>query len=143
MKHWLILALCLIGTTAHAHPVPKQNHDRAIVVHITPEALIIDYRLELDRDGWTLFRDIAALADREAWAELATDANRYEVFSRVYAPRLAGLLTVKLDGRDLKLEQGPVPKPELTDSIRFPFVFRSSWRLEPVRRYQLTFYEGN
>src|SRR5262245_31509520 len=105
MMRWPILALFILCATAHAHPVPRQNHDRAIVVRITADALIIDYRLELDRDGWTIVRDLKeALPDREAWAELTTEAKVYDAFARTYAPLLTGNLRIKLDGRGLELE---------------------------------------
>jgi nickel/cobalt transporter (NicO) family protein len=140
----LVVALAGAPSRADAHPVPKQNHDRVIVVHITAEALIVDYRLEVDRDGWTIARDLKeVLPDQEAWAALTTEAKVYDAFARNYAPLIAGNLTIKLDGRDLQLDRGPMPQPVLTDSVQFPFVFRASWRLQPGQRHQLTFHEGN
>ena len=31
-----------------AHPVPRDNHDRTLVVRLTPDAVVVDYRLEVD-----------------------------------------------------------------------------------------------
>lgn len=141
-----LTAVSLVATAsfASAHPVPKDNHDRAIIVRLTPEALVIEYRLELDRDGLTLARDLReAVADRAEWAKLTSEGKLYEAFARVYAPLLAGNLTVKLDGQELLLEPGPPPKPVITDSILFPLTFRHAWKLQPGQRYQLTFHEGN
>lgn len=142
----ILTAISFSVTTpfAGAHPVPKDNHDRAIIVRLTPEALVIEYRLELDRDGLTLARDLReAIADRAEWAKLTSEGKLYEAFPRTYAPLLAGNLTVKLDGQELLLDHGPPPKPVITDSILFPLTLRHAWKLQPGQRYQLTFHEGN
>jgi len=144
MRRLLLVLILFPCAAAHAHPVPKQNHDRLIVIRVTADAVIIDYRLEVDRDGWTIARDLReSLPDQEAWAGLTTEAKVYDAFARSYAPLIAGNLTIKLDGRELELDRGPVAQPILTDSVQFPFVFRKAWQLQPGQRHQLTFYEGN
>ena len=42
------LVTLLFAAPVLAHPVPKTNRDRTLVVHVTAAALVIDYRLELD-----------------------------------------------------------------------------------------------
>jgi ABC-type nickel/cobalt efflux system permease component RcnA len=144
MRRLILVLPFLSCAVAQAHPVPKQNHDRIIVVRISADALIVDYRLEVDRDGWTIARDLKeALPNQEDWAGLTTEAKVYDAFARAYAPLIAGNLTIKLDGRDLVLDQGPLAKPVLADSVQFPFTFRKSWKLQPGQRHQLTFYEGS
>ena len=40
--------LLLCPMKGNAHPVPKDNHDRALIVRLTPDAVVVDYRLEVD-----------------------------------------------------------------------------------------------
>src|SRR4051812_14192416 len=44
----LALLLALAPAALHAHPVPKDNHDRTLAVHLTAAGVVVDYRLELD-----------------------------------------------------------------------------------------------
>jgi ABC-type nickel/cobalt efflux system permease component RcnA len=46
-----LAALCLcvaVVRPTSAHPVPSENHDRSLLVRLTPQAVIVDYRLEVD-----------------------------------------------------------------------------------------------
>src|SRR5436309_398787 len=48
-RRFLCCFLCLAtASPVFAHPVPSENHDRTILVRLTPTAVIVHYRLELD-----------------------------------------------------------------------------------------------
>jgi hypothetical protein len=94
----LILALLLLPGAARAHPVPKDNHDRTLVVRLTPEAVLVDYRLEVDElraalDLRALEKDLptsrqaipAALADAVA-AALADTLDDLPLHREVIGP---------------------------------------------------------
>src|SRR5262245_36980697 len=91
----LTLALLLLPAPARAHPVPKDNHDRTVVVRLTPEVVLVDYRLEVDELRAAL--DLRALdkplpASRHGLPAALADA---------VADSLADALYAKLDGREL------------------------------------------
>src|SRR5437764_525814 len=102
MRRFLILflsslcSLCLCGESS-AHPVPKNNHDRTVVVRLTPAALVVDYRLELD--------ELTAINDLPR-AELAKVTDRrqlYTTYLDFFAPAVADNLVAELDGKPLRL----------------------------------------
>src|SRR5262245_62312639 len=76
-------------STAFAHPVPKRSHDRTIAVRLTPDAVEVDYRVELDE--WTVvFVDLPAVSDKIDLSKLSKPTEFYEAFTRAYAPVFAG-----------------------------------------------------
>src|SRR5579871_2940187 len=84
----LVLGLVLVAASvAEAHPVPRLSHDRTIVVHLTPDAVLVDYRLEID--DWTIvFLDLPAVDDKVDLKKLRKPEEFYEAFTRCYAPIL-------------------------------------------------------
>src|SRR3954463_2020310 len=40
-------SVLVLPAMALAHPVPRDNHDRTLVVYLTPAAVLVDYRLEV------------------------------------------------------------------------------------------------
>jgi ABC-type nickel/cobalt efflux system permease component RcnA len=124
-----------------AHPVPRNAHDRVVIVRLTPDALVVDYHLEIDE--WTVvFKDVPALLDKDELAKLKTPKEFYDTFTRQYAPILAGLLTVKLDDQTFELKCVD-QKYKVADSLQCDFVFRAPWQLPPGKGRTFSFYEGN
>jgi len=75
----------------HAHPVPPENHDRVIVVHLARDAVTVDYRLEVDT--WVaVFKDLEPFRDQPELTGPVLPDKGYDVFTRCYAPVLAGNL---------------------------------------------------
>src|SRR5262245_15003488 len=96
----LALALLFANTPAHAHPVPRRQHDRTIVVKLTPKAVLVEYRLEVD-EFTVVFDDLPAAASSEDLAKLSKPVDFYDAFTRYYAPILADNLLATLDQKPL------------------------------------------
>src|SRR5436190_7087071 len=79
----LLAALLGVPSPARAHPIPRDNHDRTLIVRLTPEALLVSYRLELD-DGQAL-RDFPP----EELPRLTGRNEFFPLFTRYYGPVLA------------------------------------------------------
>jgi nickel/cobalt exporter len=124
-----------------AHPVPRSNHDRKIVVRVMPNAVEVQYHLELD--AWTVvFKDLPAVLEPEKLAKLQSPREFYEEFTRGYAPILAGNLIAFLDGRDLEFR--PIKHShQVTDSVQCDYLFRAEWKLSPGKDHRFEFQEGN
>jgi ABC-type nickel/cobalt efflux system permease component RcnA len=115
------LLLLALAAPAGAHPVPRDNHDRTVVVRLTADAVLVDYRLELDETRAAL--DLP----RSEQANIRSPRDFYAVFTRYFAPKLAYNLVADLDGKPLELtcvEQ----RHELTDHLRCDYRFRAEWR---------------
>jgi nickel/cobalt transporter (NicO) family protein len=99
-----LLAWMLAGSSflpsADAHPVPRRAHDRTIVVRLSQDKVIIDYRLEVD-EFTVVYEDLPAFSDQIDLTRLTRPEEFYEAFTRCYAPVLAGNLVAKVDGKPL------------------------------------------
>jgi ABC-type nickel/cobalt efflux system permease component RcnA len=124
-----------------AHPVPKKQHDRTIVVHLTPEAVIVNYRLDLDE--WTAVNDLKPVISKEEVAGFQKPADVYAAFTRAYGPILAGNLSATLDRKELEFRCVRDAHQVEQDHLRCEFVFRSDWKLLPGRPLRFAFREGN
>src|SRR5262249_7562293 len=91
----LALLLCLVPAALHAHPVPKDNHDRTREVYLTPTGVVVDYRLELDERRAVL--DVR----REALEGVDNPRKFHEAFRKHFAPLIADNLVATLDGEEL------------------------------------------
>jgi hypothetical protein len=139
---FLLGALCVfVVKPLFAHPVPKEAHDRTIVVQLTPEAVVVNYRVEVD--DWTVtFIDLPAIDDRVDLKKLGKPKDFYDAFVEGYAPIFANNLTATLDG-------GPLTftcvgrEHKLIDHLRCDFTFRASWQLRPGVAHRFAFREGN
>jgi nickel/cobalt exporter len=134
------IALLLFATTTLlAHPVPKNLHDRVIVVRITPDALLVEFHLEVDE--WTVvFKDLPEILKAEELRKLNTPREFYDAFSQNYAAKLAELQVAALDGKELNftcVKHGY----QLKDSLQCDFVFRARWTLSPDKNYRLTYQD--
>src|SRR5262249_30307772 len=139
--------LCLLGVLGalavqplFAHPVPRKSHDRTIVVRLTPEAVVVEYRLELDE--WTAVNDLVPVLEREDLAKLPSPSDFYEAFLKTYGPVLADNLTAKLDRKPLTFTCES-RKYQVLDHLRCDFVFRAPWTPPTEGRLRFAFHEGN
>jgi ABC-type nickel/cobalt efflux system permease component RcnA len=136
-----LLALTCAAGAAQAHPVPKQSHDRVIGVRLTPDAVVVDYALEVD--SWTVvFVDLPAVRDQVDLAKLTQPREFYQAFTRVYAPILADNLDARLDGKPLTFTCTEHSHQD-RDSVQCRFRFRAPWQPSPGTRHTFTFREGN
>ncbi len=130
------VALLVAALPSRAHPVPKDNHDRTIVVRLTPEAVVIDYRLEVD--------EFRALRDLEG-VELGRLRDRKDIhaaYLRHFAPLLMNNLVVRLDGREVDLTCAQ-QSFRLLDHVRCDYRFVGKWRLDAGRPHAFRFDDGN
>jgi nickel/cobalt exporter len=140
----LVLSLAACHATLsslEAHPVPRRAHDRTISVRLTANAVVVDYRLDVD--DWTVvFIDLPAVSDQVDLAKLTKPREFYESFTRCYAPLLADNLTATLDGKPLTfrcVRHGH----EVIDHLRCDFEFEAPWQLAADQPHRFTFQEGN
>jgi ABC-type nickel/cobalt efflux system permease component RcnA len=138
----LLIGLVLLAEAgAEAHPVPRLTHDRTIVVRLTHEGVVVDYRLEID--DWTIvFLDLPAVDDKVDLKKLRKPQDFYEAFTRCYAPILAGNLSAKLDGKELTF-RCVTYQHEVLDHVRCDFRFQADWQLSPGQLYEFALREEN
>jgi ABC-type nickel/cobalt efflux system permease component RcnA len=153
----LLLTVLLAPAAADAHPVPRDCHDRTIVVEVTPEpltrqlAVTVRYRLEVD-ELTVVLDDMAPFRDEVQYDRFKNKPNEYYAeFTRIYAPLLAGRLDAQLDGRALKFTCAGREHRKTDETgqplghLRCDFLFRATAPLP--RRWggpqTLTFREGN
>jgi ABC-type nickel/cobalt efflux system permease component RcnA len=127
----LVMAVLLAPGPAGAHPVPRDNHDRTLIVHLTPEAVIVDYRLELD--AYRAVRDLAGVKSSD---------ELHVAFRRHFAPILADNLVATLDGKELVFECRE-QRSLVLDHIRYDYRFVAPWKLAAGKSHRFTFREGN
>jgi nickel/cobalt transporter (NicO) family protein len=136
--HLVIALLALVALTpaARAHPIPRDNHDRTIVVRLTPEAVVVDYRLEVD--------ELRAVEDmpREELHGLDPAKGFHRLFLDYHAPVLANNLDATLDGKALTFTC-VARRFRVLDHLRCDFRFRAPWKLAPGGQHAFTFREGN
>ena len=129
----VVLAVC---APAIGHPIPKDNHDRTIVVHLTPHAIVVDYRLEVDE--LSAFKDLPA-----SEANKLTDRRELPpVFLRYFGPVLANNLDATLDGNPLTFTCVR-QQDQLLDHIRCDYRFEAKWAPESGKKHVCTIEEGN
>jgi ABC-type nickel/cobalt efflux system permease component RcnA len=131
-----VLLLLVAAASARAHPVPRDNHDRTLVVRLTRDAVLVDYRLELDEFRATL--DLP----RDALEGVTSRDGFCAAFTRYHAGFLGNNLVAKLDGRPLEftcIHQ----RYQLLDHIRCDFRFRAPWNLSANQTSRFTFRESN
>jgi ABC-type nickel/cobalt efflux system permease component RcnA len=142
------VALATLVSQAGAHPVPRRQHDRTILVRLSQDGVTVDYRLDVD-EFTVVFVDLPAVLESAELARLATPAEFYEAFSRHYASILADNLVVDLAGKALHLncvehvrrtrDDDGAP----LDHLRFDFRFRAAWDLDASKSHQFHIREGN
>jgi ABC-type nickel/cobalt efflux system permease component RcnA len=141
VRFLVTLSLLALAPAVHAHPVARQSHDRVITIRLTPDAVVVEYRLEVD--SWTVvFVDLPAVRDQVDLGQLTQPREFYQAFTRVYAPILANNLDASLDGKPLTFTCVG-HSHEDKDSVQCAFHFRAPWKPGPGSRHTLTFREGN
>ena len=131
----LLVAFSLANTLL-AHPVPRDNRDRTIVVRITPTSLIVDYRLEVDETS--LVRELT----REEAAKVTSRADLLEIFSKSFGETANRNLDATLDGQELHF-QCVDRKVAATDHVRCDYRFVAPLSLQPGSEHKLKFHECN
>lgn len=153
---WLFcLLLSAWAAPLCAHPVPKSNHDRKIVVRLLPatkpdEVVVrVEYRLEVD-ETTVILEDMAPFRDEIDFTRFAgKPLEYYAEFAKIYGPQLAARLDVRLGGKEY-----PCPcirhGQTLTDEdgkglghLRCDFVFEATLPVRPGSENLLRFREGN
>jgi ABC-type nickel/cobalt efflux system permease component RcnA len=137
---WLVAAAFTWNMGAaglmQAHPVPKDNHDRTLVVRLSGEAVRVDYRLELDEGS------AGNELPRSEAVGLATRTQVARTFCQYFADVLADNLVADLDGQRLQfrcVERSHL----LKDHLRCDYLFEARWRPSPDRTHEFTFRECN
>ncbi len=130
------LALALLAPAAFAHPVPKNNHDRTIQIALTPEAVLIDYQLEVDETRAAL--DMT----EDALAGVGSRREFYAAYVRFLAPVLSHNLDARLDGKALVFACAR-QRFDVTDHVLCRYHFRAAWKLAPGREHAFAFRESN
>jgi hypothetical protein len=136
-----VLFVCSVVSSLSGHPVPRKSHDRTIIVRITPTAIVVDYRLEVD--DWTVvYVDLPALEDKVDLTKLKKPEEFYEAFTRCYAPILGKNLLVRLDGNELEF-RCVQRSHRLVEHLQCDFRFVAECKLEQEKEHTLTFRETN
>ena len=131
-----LLAVLLFVAPVVAHPVPKTNRDRTIVVRVTATALVVDYRLELDEGS------IPGDLTDEQRVRIKTRAELLETFTQSFATATCRTLDVSLDGQALDF-QCVQHKYTATDHVRCEYRFESSWSPAPGVEHRVKFHDTN
>lgn len=150
------IVLGLIASIASAHPVPKDTHDRTIVVRLrkgdTPNQVRVrvEYRLEADegtiRDGDMIpFRDVVNPLHFRGQA-----LKYYAEFAKTYAPIYAEHFLVRVNKAPMEALRCISHHPRLEDEngmglghLRCDFVFENTFDVDPSKRAHFSFYEKN
>lgn len=147
---WLgacFLVPLLLAPRVGAHPIPRMNHDRTIVVRLTADRVLVDYRLDVD-EFTAVFADLPAVLSKDQLAELQAPKEFYEAFMRSYAPILADNLSASLNGTAARLRcvqstqrfRDDDGKP--LDHLRFDFRFESAWPALGIGQQRFEFRDG-
>jgi ABC-type nickel/cobalt efflux system permease component RcnA len=131
-----VAAVVILARAAFAHPVPSDNHDRAIVVLLSADAVDVDYRLEMDETRAALDLPKAETAGVSSRREF------HEAVVRFHRGVLAENLDATLDGKPLTFTCTGSGF-QVTDHLRCDFHFRAAWQPAAGQRHTFTFREGN
>jgi nickel/cobalt transporter (NicO) family protein len=159
--HHFTLSLCVLVTSsfltlssAHAHPVPKNNHDRTIVVRLRPgpipEQILVrvDYRLEVDPTT-VILDDMRPFRDEIDITQFKDRLDYFKEFTKKYAPILADHFMAKINGAAVEFtctERSQTlrdEKGEPLDHLRCDFVFEATIPCFKDRENTLVFREMN
>jgi nickel/cobalt exporter len=147
------LALLAPATALRAHPVPRDAHDRTVVLRIGREngqvVVTVNYTLEVDE--WTVIvRDMVPYRDQVPLDKYRDKRLEYfSEYTRIYAPILAANLIARLDGEEMEFTCSE-RKHSLKDDkgqplghLRCDFVFRARCTPRGAASHTLRFREGN
>lgn len=157
-RHVLLAALMALALAAPAaaHPVPKDSHDRTIVVRLgagsRPDEIVVlvEYRLEVD-EFTVLLDDMKPFADEVDYAAYrGRPLDYYAEFVKRYAEVYAANLVASADGRPLTFAC-VAKRPQLRDEkdgtplghLRCDFLFKASFTAAPDRAIDFRLKESN
>src|SRR4051812_45262087 len=129
-----LLVVALAPAALHAHPVPKDNHDRTLAVHLTPSGVVVEYRLELDE------RRAVFDVRREALEGVDDPKKFHEAFRKHFASVIADNLVATLDGEELTF-RCVAQRSVVLDHVRCEYRFVADWKLAPDGAHKFTFRE--
>jgi ABC-type nickel/cobalt efflux system permease component RcnA len=150
-----IVALLGIVLPVRAHPVPKNNHDRTIAVHLQKSdkpnhlKIHVEFRLEVD-ETTVLLRDMEPFLDEVDYADYKNKPlEYYGEFTRIYAPIFANRLVASVNDRRIALackkRSARLIDPETEQPLghlRCDFVFEAEAGIEPDRENSFLFRDG-
>jgi ABC-type nickel/cobalt efflux system permease component RcnA len=147
----------LIGSAvpARAHPVPKNNHDRTIAVHLQKSdkpnhlSIRVDFCLEVD-ETTVLLRDMEPFQDEVDYADYKNKPLEYYAeFTRIYAPIFANRLVASVNDRRVALickkRSARLIDPATQQPLghlRCDFVFEAEAGIEADRENSFLFRDG-
>lgn len=154
-------ALCTLATlgfftsAASAHPVPKDAHDRTIVVRLqkglaaNQVRVRVEYRLEVD-ETTVLLNDMKPFSDEVNPLDYRNrPLDYYAQFAKIYGPIYADRLSARVNKKPIGDFRCVSHRPALQDAegknlghLRCDFVFEASFELQPGA-IDLHFHEGN
>lgn len=136
MRRSCLLLLLLAAPAAFAHPVPRDNYDRTIIVRLAPGRVVVDYRLEVSpiRAALDLGRKLADIKR----SELVPAA-----FLKHMAPLLAEGLAVTLDKKELEFRCTSRTVSGSREHVRCDYRFEAPWKLEAGKKHGFHFHETN
>jgi nickel/cobalt transporter (NicO) family protein len=153
---WLCM-FALIGSAVpvRAHPVPKNNHDRTIAVHLQKSdkpnylSIRVEFRLEVD-ETTVLLRDMEPFQDEVDYADYKNKPlDYYAEFTRIYAPILANRLVASVNDRRIALtctkRSARLVDPDTQQPLghlRCDFVFEAEASIEADRENSFLFRDG-
>jgi ABC-type nickel/cobalt efflux system permease component RcnA len=149
-----LAAAIWLSSDASAHPVPKSNHDRTIVVRLQSGSepgrmrVRVDYRLEVD-PATVILEDMKPFRDEIDISQFKSNLDYFKEFTRIYAPILADRLIAHFNGSLMVfvcLERAHTlqdEKGEPLDHLRCDFAFTAVLACAPDKENVLTFREAN
>jgi ABC-type nickel/cobalt efflux system permease component RcnA len=146
------IQLCLLAAVVCGHPVPKDTHDRTIVVRLQKGdaenriRVRVEYRLEVD-ETTVYASDMKPYKDEVNPFDYRGEPLRYYAeFTRIYAPILGERLSVRVNGKPIEPFRCVSRKSFLEDEngkglghLRCDFVFESGFDITPGQATQFEF----
>jgi ABC-type nickel/cobalt efflux system permease component RcnA len=136
-----------------AHPVPRDAHDRTIVVQLGRENgdIVVTVRYRLEVDEWTVIvRDMAPYHDKVPLDQYRDRRlEYYGEYTKIYAPILAANLVARLNGEELEFSCAKREhalrdeKGEVLGHLRCDFVFTARQTPKNAGPFTIRFREGN
>ncbi len=157
MKHiaWVLLFVAIgVASPVSAHPVPRDSHDRVIVVRLQKAkepnriAVRIEYRLEAD-ETTIILNDMKPFADEANPLNFRGDILKYyAIFTEKYADVFADRLMVQVNGKPIaplrclsRSQRLRDEKGEALGHLRCDFVFESSFDVKPGQALKVDFQD--
>lgn len=149
-----LIAISFFAAPALSHPVPRDSHDRVIVVRLQKAkepnriAVRIEYRLEAD-ETTIILNDMKPFADEANPLSFRGDILKYyAIFTSKYAEVFADRLLVRVNGKEItplrcisRSERLRDEKGEALGHLRCDFVFESAFDAVPGDAVKIDFQD--